>query len=67
MLRLLKLYSRVNKNRINQSGGVRAKNNQDGRTKLNREGGMEWFLGVRYSFNREARIRARVTSFHRRI
>ena len=26
---------------------------QDGRIKLNREGGMEWFLGVRYSFNSE--------------
>jgi hypothetical protein len=28
-----------------------AKVKQDGRIKLNREGGMEWFLGVRYSFN----------------
>ena len=30
-----------------------AKVKQDGRIKLNREGGMEWFLGVRYSFNSE--------------
>ena len=30
-----------------------AKVKQDSRIKLNREGGMEWFLGVRYSFNSE--------------
>ena len=28
-----------------------AKVKQDGRIKLNHKGGMEWFLGVRYSFN----------------
>ena len=34
-------------------GELEAKVKQDGRIKLNREGGMEWFLVVRYSFNSE--------------